>query len=525
MIKFGEIKVFLQLSGRITPLICRNSCFCRGLGLLGLVGLKVAISSAVMAEEKDVLRFLNGDSLHGKFIKVDETHLWWQRGSNPAARFDLDEIRHLAFNNGRGHKFIEPQWSLELITGDRLPGDLVSMDTESLALSTEFAGDLTFRRDQVKSLQQIPNGQELIFFGPYHDQNWDVLCRKMQGDEADDPPVGFDSAAFYCRSIGFLTASDVTLPDDFELNFRLSLRDAGMMCVGFFSDRARVGDEGFREQVESGEIRYLRQTLYPEVVGNGLIFEIFSNIAKLYQLELTEVDQGEKPEDGLEDNDAGAEAPVKQGNLVNLGETARFSDSARELDSVITIRSSRGRGLTQMLVDGQLVGTWTEQQLGKAASANGTALHFLAMRGRSKISEVSVNHWNLMPDSALSMHSPDRDILLLNSGTDRFAGTIGKLEEGVIEVESHFGHLKIEPREIAYLSFAEDSLASYLDQDLPLIKLILPFGGEVRGQLTDKEGEIWFQPLLGKGWPLDTNLLKMVEFADYDSKLDRWNER
>ena len=67
-------------------------------------------------------------------------------------------------------------------------------------------------------------------------------------------------------------------------------------------------------------------------------------------------------------------------------------------------------------------GTLGEKYVGK-----GTALAFKKLpygNSELRVSEILISQWNGMRDSAQSMQTSERDVILLTNGVDRFSGHI-----------------------------------------------------------------------------------------------------
>ncbi|HCQ39827.1 MAG TPA: hypothetical protein DIV39_11785, partial [Verrucomicrobiales bacterium] len=97
-----------------------------------ILALGVALSSSLLGENpsqpEDLLRFRNGDSLHGSFLGLGDGELRW-RHSEAAEPITLrtDKIRRLSFNGGRARKNLRSPSFVQLADGDRIPGTLVSL--------------------------------------------------------------------------------------------------------------------------------------------------------------------------------------------------------------------------------------------------------------------------------------------------------------------------------------------------------------------------------------------------------------
>ncbi len=478
------------------------------------------------ADNADLLRFVNGDSLHGTFVEVRQNKVLWKRDGLDPAEFAIDKLRHIALNRGQGHGAMVPDYQVELVNGDLLPGKVIQLTDDALDLETSFAGKISIPRGLIKSFGRIPSNGELVFYGPFKQQKWSILSSLVGSEEEPEKAWNYDGAAFYVSGVSFATPEELRLPDDFELSFRLSARDISVLSVAFFSDKPEFGDEELRTQISESRSSYYGDSRNGDLYGSSLVLDFSGTKAQLVEVipaEPVEAEPGEEGEDKKADEGEDEKKPVmKPARNRRLGDSASFSTSSRSYDIKATIRASRSLGLIQLLVDGQHCGSW---EIDPAEMPQGQLLKFGQRRGRLRLSEISVSEWNRMPDSARSMQAESKDIVVMSSGTDRFSGKIKSITDGKIVIASSFGDLTLDQPKVSKLVLASDGQDKPEDagEEFP-VTLKMPFGSQVSGSIKIGEKGAVFVSRFGSEWPLTTDQVQFIEFDEYDPKLDGWYE-
>ena len=149
----------------LVSLVVLSQC----LGLSPLSGQDVTLP-------QDLLRFRNGDSLHGTFLGLNDGLLSWSHSeaSEPIS-LRTDKIRRLSLHGGRARKTLRSPSFVQLADGDRIPGTLVSLGSDRLELDTEFAGRVSIPREFVSQISPRPHGGHVQYIGPFSDGEWTVV--------------------------------------------------------------------------------------------------------------------------------------------------------------------------------------------------------------------------------------------------------------------------------------------------------------------------------------------------------------
>ena len=126
------------------------------------------------ADSSDLLRFSNGDQLHGDFqgFKQGPQAVWLRDDVTAPVEFKISQLRHIVLNNGKPLKSLSSLSYVALVNGDRVPGLITSVDEKTVTLATTYAGTLTIPREQVAMLAPSPLGGRLNYHGPFLEDEW-----------------------------------------------------------------------------------------------------------------------------------------------------------------------------------------------------------------------------------------------------------------------------------------------------------------------------------------------------------------
>lgn len=491
--------------------------------------LASSVVTLVAEPGKDFLRFKNGDTLHGQYQGLDEGPLvkWLSSESNDFINFETRNLRKLSLNNGRSKQQLTSSGLVELNNGDRIPGDIIAMGSDSVSVQTEFAGLLTIPRSHVVKILPNRHGSNVLYAGPFNDQDWSTPKR----EEAAVETWTYGGAAWYSNSSEVLRL-DTKLPDQVSIRFQLSWQAPLNASIGLLSD--------FRRPQRQPEIRVRRVAAAkdddeqpnddeqeemaepddepPQFVdiieegtagsdansfGSGYLISVLSSYTRLQRLEF---------DDKLN---------AKKHSFPNSGGRLSLSDL---FSAEFEIRADRKKGIIALFVDGEFFSEWQDL----ATPLDETDRYFSISAGgksRLRISDVVISEWNGMPDSARSMQTEDRDVMLLANGTDRFSGKILTLEEDVFRIESEYGIFQIPADEVTDIQLATDMVAEAPEPSEGQILVSLQPNGLLtllpkEGLADDLKGE---HSLLGD-MVVDLNYSYLLEFDPIGTIFDNWDD-
>ena len=126
------------------------------------------------AESSDLLRFTNGDQLHGSFqgLKDGPRAIWKRDDVAAPVDFETAQLRHIVLRGGKPARPLTSLSHVALVSGDSLPGTVTELDDETLTLDTSYAGILKIPRNQVVRLAPSPLGGRLHYHGPFIEDEW-----------------------------------------------------------------------------------------------------------------------------------------------------------------------------------------------------------------------------------------------------------------------------------------------------------------------------------------------------------------
>lgn len=432
-----------------------------------LAPLLVGAAACSAEVRDDLLRFTNGDQLHGSFLGLREgPQMIWKRGDvSGAVEFKTSGVRHVVLRGGRPAKSLETLAHIGLANGDRIPGIVTAMDAEHITLETGCAGVLRVPRKHAALLAPNPMGGRVYFYGPFSEDGWKMIhpaftdglpAPNPDDKEDEDTPKRwtYSGSAWYWQEKGAGTAliREEGMPDRAILSFRLAWKSRLSLSVGFHADfkHPKPDEEEAKDGANAGRARAFipgDTSDLPRMFGNSYVLQMYSSYLMLYR---TSVDT---------DGKTSIQRVHLNNNNVRLGETG----TAR-----IEIRSNRRTGGISLFINDEFVTQWSEgdparQEAGDGSFAGkGSGFGFVVQSDESpvRVSDVTVCEWNGMPDSARSLETDDQDVVLMANGTDRYAGRVKELDaDRKLVFEGRHGLFRFPLDEVAEVRFARNQLA------------------------------------------------------------------
>jgi hypothetical protein len=278
----------------------------------------VMLASA--ADSPDVLRFTNGDQLHGSFqgFKEGGRAVWQRDDLAGAVEFKTDQLRHIVLQGGEPLKPLTSLSHVALVNGDRVPGTLVSLDQKFLTMDTLFAGILKIPRNQVTMLAPSPLGGRVYYHGPFVEEGWKmahVSCpdglppvSPPAADQKKDPknPPNtpgrwqFSGSAWYWpdKSSGTALLRENLMSDRSVLRFDLAWKNRLSFAVAFHADFQKTKA---REPQADGNANLQRRvqafgpgdsSILPALFGNSYIIQIFPTYLMLFRSSVNDEGEG-----------------------------------------------------------------------------------------------------------------------------------------------------------------------------------------------------------------------------------------
>jgi hypothetical protein len=333
--------------------------------------------------DADVVKFRNGDVLHGTVAAVGGGVLQWRRSdvAEPIG-FALSSVGEI----GLGER-VAPAESrravVELTNGDAVAGELVNLDGKTLTLQTWFAGRVTIQRPFVQRVMFVGELPAASYSGPNSLEEW-----KSEGNRN---AWSFQKGALYAVGSGQL-ARDVKLPAMATIEFDVAWRGNLNGAVGF-------GFEEGRRVYQSGG--YMVQFNYATIT-----------------LQRYRANQGSN----------------------NLGQSLELPELQRKTKMRVALRVNQSKKQIALFLDGTLARQWSEPE---EWAAKGTALVLMAQgQGQWRISNLTVAGWDGRLDGEVSAGAKDADLVRLNNG-DQVSGTVKSITNGQIALTTSFAEMNV----------------------------------------------------------------------------------
>ena len=495
--------------------------------LAGMIGL-------MAAEPSDLLRFTNGDQLHGSFlgIKAGPQAVWQRDDLTAAVDFKTSRLRHIVLHGGRPLKSLTSLSHVALVNGDRIPGTITGVDEEAVTLDTSFSGPVRIPRNQVAMLAPSPLGGRIFYHGPFVEDEWQMVhasfpdgipavspdAAAKDNDSKDAPGRWmFSGSAWYWQNKGSGTAivRKESMPDRAILRFDLAWKNRLSLAIGFHADFARPkpGKEGGEPENDGGgkPVRFVPgdSAALPVLFGNSYVLHVFASHLMLYRTSVN------------------GEGVASIGRVQVNANNVRLGDSG---NATMEIRSNRGTGQISLFIDDEFAAQWSEGVDGADAppvhSGNGTGFGFVVQAENSsvRLSDVMVAEWNGMPDSARSLQVDDQDIVLLSNGTDRFSGNVKSFKDGKVLLDAKHGAFQFPLEDIAEIRFARNRLAKETEDPADNVVVRLSPLGQISGRpLSGNASAIRILHAFAGELDLNLDSAVMLDFQPSNNSIDDWN--
>ena len=328
----------------------------------------------------------------------------------------------------------------------------------------------------------------------------------------------FSGSAWYWDNKAYGTAlfKQQGLPDRAVLRFDLGWRNRLSIAIAFHADFAKP--KLVEENVPKAEpVRKMNprdfvpgdSNILPLIFGNSYVLQIYSTNMMLFR---TSVDGPAGPT---------AERVQIVGNGIRLGDSGK---------ATMEVRSNRLNGEIALFINDEFVVQWNEASTGEldrdqfAGKGNGFGFVVQTEETPVKISDVMIAEWNGMPDSARSLQVDEQDIVLLANGTDRFAGDVGSLKSGKLDMSAKYGQFQFELDDVAEIRFARNRVSKTSDPDPKEVAVRLSPFGKISGLVVsgDRKSVKLVNPIAGE---MNVNLESavMLDFNSSNNYLDDWD--
>lgn len=349
------------------------------------------------------LRFVNGDKVTGRLVSFGPEEMIWESDlfESPAVFETSKVLDFMLPAKLPANRDAKHEATVTMTNGDKIIGQLVEVTEKVVLLDTWYAGRLSMNRLMVEDVAVDDAGQ-LIYRGPNSLEGWTVTPKDSWG---------YDRFVFSSTGDGAIAKDDV-LQDECSVSFDLEWEsDSLKFKTALFTDRmdSRSPRSGYELSIQRSSI-FLRSLSKQNFLGNTHSAQI-----------------------------------------------------SRTNDASIEIRASRTKGTVALLIDGELIEVWQDDNA--ATSSFGDGLHFLSDdQSPVSISKIRVSEW----DGTISEPRPmrrefgrgwgmpnqmqinpeadekkeDEGMMKLANG-DAVDGKVTAIRDGQVELETSLGKMTI----------------------------------------------------------------------------------
>ncbi|GAA5483424.1 hypothetical protein [Haloferula sargassicola] len=474
------------------------------------------LAGIAAAEPTDLLRLSDG-SLEGHFAGIDRGGMlhWSRDDAGRELEFRLDKVRHIALRGAQPSEITADLSHVSLVNGDRLPGRIASLDDRRLELATDFAGTLEIPRSSIESLKPNPFGGRLIYAGPFDGDGWETIDPQSDDPERYDDDEDGERAAkgpTWRRSGGYwyytggaeALRRQVGLPRKSVFRFHLDWKSRAPLSIGFFADFA-VPPAAEDVPAEADQPPPRRPDLSTAAFGNSLVLTLRSSYVTLQRCGY--------------DAESGAFSRMVQ----TTATTVRFENHQ---SADFELRSDLDEGTVTLFVDGSYALQWNvADDLDGADLGSGIGFLVPGNPDAMRLSDILIAEWNGMPDAARSLRHPERDLVLLTNGTDRFSGKITGIAGGQLSLAGSYADLTVPLDQVAEVHFAPHEQAEPASGADDPVKILFQPVGRISGEITEADATraVVRSPLLGE---LQVGLAgaSLLEFKQEGQFLSNWDD-
>lgn len=452
----------------------------------------------------DLLRFTdkaNNDTLHGKFVSFGDSGSVIFKSTEAAepTTFSTEKLHRITLGMGKAEKALAPSSTVTLVNGDIIPGKLVSADGKHIVLDTEHLGQLDIATDAVAAVSPTPHGGKLLYYGPMNADGWKTVpAAKEEDDESGGTDWKFVAGAWYAGTDkGRFLVRENALPDTCKVKFKVAWRGSLYCNIGIHSDLSPPEKDDGNGGSSSNAAAAL---------GKSYMVNLSSHSVSLYQCTFDE--KGNPRTD-------------------RVGQSQAGTGLSGQSEADIELRIDRPNKNLILYVNGMFKVKW---DLGENYFAPGKALAFKTQRynnSEMRVSDILITRWNGMRDSAGSMQSDARDVVLLTNGLDRFSGSFRHIKDGQVAFRGTFDNdLSIPLGSVQEIRFASGNLRKAPDPEKGggVSFFLQPFGRISGTPSAGENGRTKLHSAIVGHVSLDMRFVNIIDFSRKNNLLEFWDE-
>lgn len=211
-----------------------------------------------------MVRFSNGDQLSGEVKSLTlEKLVWNSQILKEPAEFDLKHVVDLtipASIEKQEQVVAAHEATLALTNGDSVSGQLTALGDEEIRLKTWYAGELVFRRVNVKSVT-IEQAADFHYRGPNSMEEWTASDAGSNWT--------FKNGALHSSGAGGL-AREIDFPQECKISFDAAWRGSFRPRIIFYSGNIKTNSpEGGYEMVFQGNSVHVKKAGSNDWLGHS----------------------------------------------------------------------------------------------------------------------------------------------------------------------------------------------------------------------------------------------------------------
>ncbi|MFM2171205.1 MAG: hypothetical protein RI957_1434 [Verrucomicrobiota bacterium] len=437
-----------------------------------------ALSAIAHAAPDDILRFTNGDQLHGKYQGMGDGNaiLWTRPDLATQISLKSENVRHIVL---RGATPTTDACSFAFVTlqnGDQIPGEVLSFDEKNTRIRSHVVGEIDLPSESISAINPNPFGGKLQYAGPFSADGWEVYkpedrdpkasAKKKSesetsaddkkeskaADKKDEVSWQHSGSSWYHVKGMHVLARKNCLDESTLLRFRLAWRERLNVNIALNADFALPPELKKDEENEGKKAGVAaRQPMmffngmpsnHSLSFGNALVLSVYQSYFSLTRC-------------GYDTN-----GQVINQRMLQTQSGVQLPESG---EATIEVRCNRAKGLLMLFVNGQYAAQWEDidslkpeaerkEDEGVPPLGRGFAIQ---CNNPLRVSEVVISEWSGIKDSAYSLSHEKRDIILLSNGTDRYSGEIIEIKDNKVIFKSAYSELAIPLTEISEIVFAK----------------------------------------------------------------------
>ncbi len=428
-----------SLTKPLTALVCAS-----------LVTFPVVAQEVADKKGVDLINFKNDDLLHGKFqgFTTSGKIIWNHLSAEGNIAFSRAEVRKIVANKGKLTKPFSHTSFVKLKTTDVIPGKITSMSDENLTIETDYSDTFTIPKNLVSNIEFNPIGSHIIYRGPFSEEDgWKISYPerykpKKDVADKDKKPASWTLKNFSLQHQGNPSSfvKEHNLPDKFRITYNSYFNRSSPSII-------LLADLSVPEIDEENSTVTRNRTRYNSTVAGQLGTCLLLRPSSSGQLS------------HFSFSDDGS---INQNIISNTLKTS--SKSFINNKTFYDIRVDTTTGLIMLYQDKKHIGQWRIDKFKDKFKGQHIGFNMNPYsnptENKTTLSDIVISKWNGVQDSAISLENNERDIVMLDNGTDRYSGKVTSITQDSVQLKSNYAELSIPHDQVSSVTFASDKVTA-----------------------------------------------------------------